>query len=161
MPKTPKNYPKKGTVSSPAETNNATNEDQHDIDKVKEAFETSKIVGPLKWEVKVRRRMHMDRHVHSDICFEVRLDPAQSSDKKVSMLSILDKLYQLLTDMVTHLRRHFPNDQRRIIFLSITSDSLESNLYFGHEDLHDPHTDISNKLMQMFFAILMSNKERV
>ena len=160
MPKRPKNYPKKGTNdASTSQTRVGESKDTHDIESVKEAFETTKIVGPLKWEVKIRRRMHMDAHAHSDIVFEVRLDPARPSDKSVEMLTILDKIYHSLHDMVNHLRKHFDDSQRRVVFISITSNSLESNLYFGHEDLHNPHSEISNKLLQMFFAVLMSNKE--
>ena len=158
MPKRPKNFPKKGTSSDTSRRTEETSPSS-DLADVKKTFETEQEVGPLLWRVKIRRRMHMDIHVHQDICFEVTLDPVKVADGKTNILDILDKIFDCLSSMMNHMRHHFDNSERRLVFPSITSNSLESNVYFGYEDLHDPDADISNKLLQILFAVLMSNKE--
>ena len=89
--------------------------------------------------------------------FNVALNPAKLTDKTTPLLDIIDKVYHCLHSMMDHLRSFFDNSVRRIAFLSIHSNSLTSDLYFGHEDLHN--TEISNKMMQSFFALLMSHQE--
>ena len=61
--------------------------------------------------------------------------------------------------MIEHLKLFFNDSLQRIAFLSIHSQSLESDLHFGHAELHNPDSQIANKLMQMLFAILMSHKD--
>ena len=158
MPKRPKNYPKKGTNSGATRrTEDVTS--VSDLADAKKTFETEQEVGPLLWRVRIRRRMHMDIHVHQDICFEVTLDSVKAADGKTHILNILDKIFECLSSMINHMRHHFDNSERRLVFPSVTSNSLESNLYLGYEDLHDPDADISNKLLQALFHVLMSNKE--
>ena len=60
MPKKPKNFPKKGTPPSP---DDGPPKKEPKLELVKQAFETEKEVGAMRWQLKVRRRMQRDGNI--------------------------------------------------------------------------------------------------